>query len=139
MRPYKIIEHTADVGLEVFGESKETLFINAARGMFSLLLSQPIAHVRMIGKRVMFNGTDDELLLVSWLQELLYICMVKHLLPMEYESFSIKKNVGTAYVRAVSLESSKIKYKCEIKAVTYHQLQIQSAKGIFQTKIFFDV
>jgi len=139
MKPYKIIEHTADIGIEVFGESKEALFINAARGMFSIMDPRPVEHRHQVRKQIQCSGSDDERMLVSWLQELLYLCTVKHLLPVKYESFHLQRNCASVRIRAVHLQISKITYKCEIKAATYHQLKIQNKKGLFNTRIIFDV
>ena len=43
VKDFKVIEHTADVGLNVYGKDKEELFINAARGMSYLIVGSAIA------------------------------------------------------------------------------------------------
>ena len=37
-KPYEVFEHTADIGLHVFGDTLPELFVHAAQGMESLLV-----------------------------------------------------------------------------------------------------
>src|SRR5271157_5025968 len=38
MLPFRILEHTADVGFEAFGRTKEEVFANAGRALYSLMV-----------------------------------------------------------------------------------------------------
>jgi len=35
---YRLFDHTADLGVEVFGKTRKDLFVNAAAALFDLLL-----------------------------------------------------------------------------------------------------
>ena len=37
MKEFEILEHTADIGIMVYGKNKREIFINAARGMFEII------------------------------------------------------------------------------------------------------
>ncbi len=44
-KDFELVEHTADIGLKVYGKSEKELFINAARGMFFLITGSLISPV----------------------------------------------------------------------------------------------
>ena len=51
MRKFKLIEHTADIGLTAYGKTLAEAFANAAYGMFSIItgISRIVAKTRPIG------------------------------------------------------------------------------------------
>ncbi|MFO8034290.1 MAG: archease [Candidatus Bipolaricaulota bacterium] len=68
--PYEILEHTADAGVRGIGADAGEAFAEAARGMFSLMVS--LAAVRPHSAvEVELEADSLEALLVSWLGELL--------------------------------------------------------------------
>ena len=71
MKPYEIIDHTADIGLRVFGQDLKSLFVNAASGMCSRLVDTADEHT---GKwvKLELDAPGIEELFLSWLRELLY-------------------------------------------------------------------
>ena len=71
---HEIMEHTADIGLRVFGEDLKELFANAADGLFDLIVGDlgTIRHERAIPLTV--EAQDVEELFADWLRELLYLC-----------------------------------------------------------------
>ena len=77
MKPYEVIEHTADVGLKVNGSTLKELFTNAAKGMFEIIKGAEVKKddCRRICKKVGLKKKVEspEELLVDWLSELLYI------------------------------------------------------------------
>ncbi|MCL4513680.1 MAG: archease, partial [Candidatus Eremiobacteraeota bacterium] len=68
---YKIIDHTADIGLEAYGSNLEEAFIHAAEGMFSII--SPAAQIKQ-EKSASFqiHAETVEDLLIAWLNKLLY-------------------------------------------------------------------
>jgi SHS2 domain-containing protein len=69
---FEVVEHTADIGIKVYGKNLQQLYENAAYGMFSLLLD--LEKVRPDKKlKISVEGGDPESLLVNWLNELIYL------------------------------------------------------------------
>jgi SHS2 domain-containing protein len=70
MEPFRILEHTADVGFEAFGSTREEAFVNAARALIYL-----IVELDSIDSReevpIEVQGADPENVLVNWLGEFL--------------------------------------------------------------------
>ncbi len=134
MGKFEEISHTADVGIKVEGESLEDLFQTAAKGMFSLITDLDKVQPQ-ITKEIVVEGEDLEDLLVRWLNELLYL----HFQGMVFKDFRIKK-LERKFLQAEA-KGEKISpshsLNLEIKAATYHGLQIQ--KDPPRTTIIFDV
>ena len=134
---YKIIEHTADVGIEAHGATLEEAFEEAAKGMFAIITDGSKIESKVERKvEIPFEG-DEEILLVDWLNELLYIYDVEGLV---FGKFNVKINdklIGYAY--GEKYDRQKHGYGVEIKAVTYHMLEIKRNKKGVTIKVLFDI
>ena len=136
---FRIIEHTADVGIEAYGSTMEEAFENAAKGMFSLMIGKNLESIeRKIEKKVEIPfDMDAEQLLVDWLSELLYIHDVEHLVFGEFDVKINDKLVGRAYGEKYDIK--KHGYGTEIKAVTYHMLEVKKDKKGYVVRCLFDI
>ena len=139
IKPYEIIEHTADVGLKVNGATLKELFENAASGMFDI-----IAHKRSSAnehKKIQIKKEveDFEELLVDWLSELLYIFNSQKILFSNFKILELNNGgiIGEAFGEKIN--PSKNTLQTEIKAVTFHDLKIEEDKNNFSCQIIFDV
>ncbi|MBI4845033.1 MAG: archease [Candidatus Omnitrophica bacterium] len=141
-KKYEQIEHTADIGLKIFGKDKKTLFINAAQGMFSLIAVRKSAAKKIKTSqefKVEVQADGLEGLLVSWLSELLTLADIYSIVATRlYVSHLSSKSIQ-ARVSAEPLSDSAYTMKTEIKAVTYHLLKIVKNKTGFQGTVFFDI
>src|SRR5208283_3255944 len=72
MQPFRTLEHTADVGFEAFGATREEVFANAARALMNIIVDldtiKPSDEVTLE-----IHGPDPESVLVNWLSEILYL------------------------------------------------------------------
>ncbi len=137
MESYNTFEHTADIGIEAYGSTLEGAFENAARGMFSIITDGSSIDSREKREVKLPVDSDEEQLLVDWLSELLYISDVKGLVFGDF-----KVNIGdelTGEAWGEKYDRSKHGYGAEVKAVTYHMLQIKRNKKGFYIKVLFDV
>ncbi len=144
MGTYTIFDHTADVGLEVRAESLPDLLETAARATFDQMLEDWPEEVETEEevRAVPPKGLEGDLgeLLVNWLQELLYAFEMRHLVPLRYD-FEL---VGPLEVRADvgfgQFQAGRHRTRLEIKAVTYHELQVrQEPDGAWSARFILDV
>jgi len=134
---YKIIDHTADVGIEARGKNLEEAFEEAAKGMFAIITDNARIDSRKERRVEIQNEGDEEMLLVDWLSELLYIHDVENLVFGKFDVTIDEKLVGMAYGEEYSRE--KHGYGVEIKAVTYHMLEIKRDKKGVLIRVLFDI
>jgi SHS2 domain-containing protein len=130
---FREIEHTADKELEVWAPDLGMLLEQAARGMYAISGIQIQAGLRQ--ERVFeIHYADDESMLVRFLSELLFLCEESRL---AFDAFDLRLNHDTliaAVYGAPVVEQAK-----EIKAVTYHNLEVRQNEQGLCVRIVFDV
>lgn len=138
MAKYILIDHTADIGIDVFGDSLQDLFANAAFAMFDIIAD--LSNVKNKDEyRISVSGVDREQLLVNWLSELLYLHDVNGLLFKDFTINNITDTQLDAIARGEGYKDGIHIIKTEMKAVTYHNLSIIKKDSQWQGRIIFDV
>jgi SHS2 domain-containing protein len=131
---YREIEHTADWELEAWGPDLDSLFESAARGMYSLAGTRIQASSRL-SHSLNLSAQDVESLLVAFLTELLYLGEQEGMGFDRFDLHVIGNTLQAQLEGALLLHQDK-----EIKAVTYHQLEIRSSSSHgLVVKVVFDV
>jgi len=132
------VEHTADLGLEVWAPDLPGLMEEAARGMFELMGIE-VSEESRCHRQLEIGADDREQLLVSFLEELLFIADAEDL---AFDGFMLNLVDTNLLARLeggfIVSRTKEIKTK-EIKAVTYHYLEISETKRGLKTSIVFDV
>ena len=135
---FKVIEHTADTGFEVTGNSLDDVFRAAALALFQMMweITGDIA-AKPVDLEI--SGGDHQELLVNFLEEFLYrydarghICT-----KVEIISVSDKKLTATAWLRP--FDNQLDQEILGVKAVTYHQLYIGQHDNVWLGRIFLDI
>jgi SHS2 domain-containing protein len=128
--------HTADWELEVWAPDLPTLLEQAAHGMYTLagVHLQGSPHQRQM---LIIPANDIESLLVQFLSNLLWFEEDKHL---GFDQFEIKIFKDDTYNLLAQLTGSTItSMDKEIKAVTYHNLKVETTPDGWRVNIVFDV
>lgn len=129
---FEEIQHTADWAIRVCASSPEALFECCASGMYSLLKVKKSNESPEIQKKIHLQGVDLESLLVSFLSDLLFFYETERVV-FNWMRLRIQNNELDGELRGFFIESIQE----EIKAVTYHQMEIkQNAKGLSVTVVF---
>jgi SHS2 domain-containing protein len=133
---FEEISHTADLEIRVFAEDLETLFEEAAKGMF--YLSGIIGHnkgISSVKQTISLEAMDYEGLLILFLEELLYRLTEDYMLfDLELIEFPSEYSL-TAHLSGYQVKA----YQRDIKAVTYHNLNIQRKEDGYSVNIVFDI
>ncbi len=135
---FKIVGTTADVAIVAYGESLQKLFIHAAEGLITLL-TNPKQINKNQKKEIKLHGSDLENLMVKWLSEILYLFEVKEFLGKNFIIHSLDNKFLHSEVIGENFDSKKHSIHTEIKAITYHQLNLKRQKGQWMAKIIFDL
>jgi len=130
---FTIFDHTADIGLEVRGDSLADLLATAARATFEQMIEDwptEAACVREV-RAAPAAGLKNDLgeLLVVWLQELLFLFETEHLVPRSFEFSVAGRDEVRADVGFGVFVPGRHRTRLEIKAVTYHELAVREEPG----------
>ena len=138
MKTYELIDHTADIGVKAYGKTISEAFENVAKAMFDIITDN--SEIESIGQyNIKLGAPDLEQLLVDWLSELLFLNSAKNLVFGFFKVNLDEKNQSlTATVFGEKLDISKHKIGAEIKAVTYHILEVKNKKP-FHVQVLFDI
>lgn len=136
MSPFEIVDHTADIGVRVSAPDLEGLFADSAAGMFHVIC-EGSATGWDAQHRIELTAPDLEDLLVDWLSELLYLFEVRKFVFREAEFESLGETGLAATVRGVNFRGELV--GAEIKAVTYHMIDIRRETGGYEVTVYFDL
>jgi len=137
-RPYEELDHGGDIGLRVCGRSLRELFENAASGMIELMLD-PAGVAPREAREIEAEGDDAESLLVAWLSEILYAFDAEGFAPARAEVTSLDASRARGRLWGEDFEGSRHEVRNVIKAVTWHNLEVQRSGDDHQVIIVFDV
>ncbi len=139
---YKYIDHTADIAIEVSGITYAELFIAALAGWKDSIIKVSPGERDTEKREITLTENSVEELLVSYLQELNYLFENKKLFPAELNDIHIEQKDGRFLLKDVigfTSVSPDDDVKTEIKAVTFHQLDIKKVNDVYKTLIVFDI
>ena len=135
---YRLLDHTADFGLEITGDDPAALFAQAAKALYDLICgSDHTGGVHQ--RRIEIAGADWPDLLVNWLRELLYLWSGDRQLLCDVIIESIDATQIRATVTSVDYAPQRHEIRNEIKAVTYHQVAVVSCESGWSARVFLDV
>jgi SHS2 domain-containing protein len=138
MKRFEILDHTADIGFLVYGESLQSLFENAGEAFFHLITDLRKVRQR-IEKRIKIEGESLERLMVDWLNELLYLHEVEKLLFKRFNIESVGENGLMARVKGEPFQEGVHVIKTGVKAVTHHQIEVRKEKNSWRAQIILDL
>lgn len=163
-KKYRLINHTADLGIEVYGKELQELFSNAGFALFDIMTD--ISRVKETTERVItVEGNDLEQLMVNWLNDLLYLFDVEGLLFKRFEVQEVgnrSQESGVKESASQRLETqdsrpadSRLNLKAliagecydpnrhiietAVKAATYHQIQVVKENSKWRAMIIIDL
>ncbi len=143
---FKELDHTADLGVEIYGQDVEDLFRNAVHALYVLLGFPETTDDTLVrsGQTLKVEGQDQEDALVRLLGDLLYRADVEKERFFPEKVFLIRDSeTGSVSVRIkggwqdVSPEDRS--GGREIKAVTYHRTEICRSPQGFVARLVMDI
>ena len=139
---YEFFDHTADLGVRVWGRTLEDLFLNAAAALYEALGTfAPLTDSSGDSRRTVDLRADTlEDLLHDWLSELLYDFETHHYLYGEMKILELTPRQLSATLLGNTVDLTRSHTRQEIKAVTYHELAVERLHdGPWQATLVFDV
>ncbi len=142
---WQTTEHTGDLAIEVEAPSLLDLFATSAFALAGVLAGEesgrPPAQPQSGGADwhdLELDAPDREALLVEWLRELLYIQMSEEALLARSEVRELSDTALKARAAFVPVSNGR-RIERELKAVTYHGLEVGRHGDGWQARIVFDI
>ena len=135
---YRLIDHTADFGLEIFGRDPGELFKQSALALTDLL-TDPNRLAGRNRRTLAVDGSDWEDLLINWLRELLYLYNGESQLVAAVDITAIEPTRLRARLATDDYLEAHHEIRNEIKAVTYHQLEVKQMDSGWRARVIFDI
>jgi len=141
-KKYEYLYHIADAKFKAYGLTLEEAYENAALAMFNVMINTS-GFEGCESRDIEVGSPDIKGLLVEWLSELLYLFEVDGIVFSEFKIYSIEKtNDGFSLKGKASgepIDLSRHNFDTQVKAVTFHDLQVESDKtGRFWVQVVVD-
>lgn len=131
---FKILPHTADLKIKASGKTKEELFSNMLNGM-SQSQKPEIKSKEKIKREIKIKSLDLPSLLVDFLSEVLYLAQVNKEVYFKVRFKKISNNEIEGELIGQKVE----RFGEDIKAVTYHGLDVRQKKDVWEATLLFDI
>lgn len=128
---YKLLEHATDAFIEVTASDLKEAFIQAGNSVVETTIDRSLVKENE-KKKISVTGKEIRYLLFDWLEEVIYQLITEGFAIHRFE-LDIKKNKeykleATAFGEPIDLQ--KHHFKVEIKAPTFHLMEISEGKEV---------
>jgi len=138
MKRWEHFPHEADMGVRGIGDSREEAFEQAAIAM-SAVITDPAKISADDRVEIACAAPDDELLLVDWLNALVYEMATRKWLFCRFE-VHIRDHALTARAWGQPMDAEKHQLAVEIKGATYTALRVaRESNGEWVAQCVVDV
>ncbi len=142
MKRFEWVEHPSDIGFRAYGETLAEAFGNAGLALFEVMVDtskvRPSEEVE-----VELEAEDEKALLYDWLAHLLYLHGSRDLVLSKFEVGELSEGEGgfklRATVRGEPFDPERHETRTEIKAVTYHMMEIERGEGRCSVQVVVDI
>jgi len=135
---YRLLDHTADLGFEITAASQAALFEQAGRALLRVMFGDTL-HSGTQTIQVTLSGDDAPDLMVRWLSEILYLLEGERLIVAGINIDSISLTTINATLCVLPFDPLMHEIIREIKAVTYHQINVTEINGTWMARVIFDL
>jgi SHS2 domain-containing protein len=138
---FRYLDHVTDAIVEAYGSSLDEAFENSAKGLVNTMIDleqiTPDQEYEIVAK-----GYDVKSLLYDWLEKVMLGLLIDNIALSDFK-VKISKNNGDYFLKGIAkgevLDLKKHHYKIEIKAVTYHEMEIKQTENIITTRFLLDL
>jgi SHS2 domain-containing protein len=139
--PFTPLEHTADLGVEVRAATLDGIFADAAAGLCDAITDRASVEPRR-ERTFALRAEALDLLLVGWLEELLYHFDTSGELYAGGEA-AVEEHAGGwslhARMRGETFDADRHPLKVQVKAITYHGLEVARDGEGWRARVLFDI
>jgi SHS2 domain-containing protein len=146
MKKYEQIDISGDVGLRIWGNTLEELFVNAAEGMYELMTEISGIEEK---KDVSLVSDSVENLFIKWLNELVFLFDTYGFVGKKFivnistsggQVLNLTPPVSlTANISGGLFNQEINESRLLVKAATYHGLSVKKVNSYWEAEVIFDI
>ena len=139
MQPsYTIFDHTADAGLRIVAPTLPELLEPAARGLYAII-GHLVAGAGQDSVHFNLRGGDAPVLLRDYLDELLVLFDRDTTMATALTVHGFDENRLVVHAETAAVDKKRSALHHEVKAITYHELDIRAIPGGYEATIIVDL
>lgn len=134
---FEEIDFSGDIGLAAWGTTRTELLAALARGLFGLMATHPPQGPDR--RRIEIRSVSATDLMVDWLSEII-LCAATH--GELYGRVSVERSSETeaaAVLYGAPVDAARHGLRFDVKAATYHGLELLERPGRFEARVIFDL
>ena len=135
---YKLIEHTADMGIEAWSDSPAHVLREMALGLKAMMFGDIQALAKQ-SAQVALHAEDPAELLVCWLNEVVYWSEKHNLVPAEFDIALLSGTELRATVSGEPFDPLRHVVERQVKSVTYHQACLEEVTDGWHARVYIDL
>jgi SHS2 domain-containing protein len=146
---FRYLDHMTDALIEAYGSTLDEAFENSAYGLVNTMFD--LSNVSTdLEVKIEAEGYDLQSLFYDWLEKVLLVVLTDNVVLSDFKVkiSHINNNMDCtdtcflySKVKGERLDLKKHGFKVEVKAVTYHEMQIEQIKekNLFITRFLIDL
>ncbi|MBT9164636.1 MAG: Protein archease [candidate division WS2 bacterium] len=134
--PFRYLEHTADIGIEAWGESKEQAIEEICLALANLIYDTEEVKTREF-REIIVDSRTNAGKIVDLLSKILYLIDGEDFLIREVKVDSFKPLI--VIVGGEPLNPSLHKMKGIVKAVTHYEASFRKKGNTYRARVYLDI
>jgi SHS2 domain-containing protein len=135
---FEYFEVTADVGIRAWGPTRAEAFAQAAVGVFGLLVTLADVAPRET-REARAQADSPEALLVSWLNECLYVHEIEGFVACRVEMTVVDDTLAHGVLHGEELDPARHRTGTIVKAATAHHVKVERIASGHEVNVIVDV
>jgi len=135
---FTLFEHTADIGIHVEAGDLNTLFADAGCGLFAIIAGDLDEIESTHSVEIKIDGNDRDYLLLDWMTELLIQFELNKFLLSKFK-VEVNKQGLSATALGEPIDFSRHRLAHEVKAITYHGLNVEQTAEGWAANVILDI
>lgn len=138
MEKFRYLDHTGDLGVEVFGADLGDLFRHAGEA-FADIMTDPGSVRDGEARQVSLTADRVEDLLLKWFNEFIFYFDTEALLFSQFDVRSVGDSHIDAEIRGEPYDETRHDIKTTVKSATYHHLEVVRRENGWKAVVIFDL
>jgi SHS2 domain-containing protein len=135
---YELFDHTADLGVRARAATVAGLIPQATMALYESI-GELVAHTEVESRTLEFTGEGYAVLLRDYLARLLTIFELQECVAHKLAVEDFTETHLAVSLRLAEIEPQRTIYHREVKAVTYHDLEVREIPGGYEATFVLDI